>query len=171
MSESKWMISVAEAKIFQPTPQTVIGYPVRLKIPGIHVDAAINHVGLMPDGSMGIPKLPRDTAWYMLGPKPGQIGSAVIAGHVNWWHGAKGVFEKLNKVKTGDFITVQDDKSVTTTFIVRGIRTIGLKEDASSVFRSYDGKSHLNLVTCTGVWDKTVNAYSKRLVIFADKVE
>ena len=29
---------------------------------------------------MGVPKLPRDTAWYMMGPRPGERGSAVIAG-------------------------------------------------------------------------------------------
>lgn len=171
LSGSEWMIPAANAQAPPSTALVTVGRPVRLKIPSIRVNALITSVGLMKDGSMGVPKLPRDTAWYKLGPKPGQIGSAVIAGHVNWWYGAKGVFEKLKSVKKGDLITVQDDQGVITTFIVRDIREFGLKEDASSVFRSYDGKAHLNLVTCTGIWNRIARVYSKRLVVFADKVE
>jgi len=28
--------------------------------------------------------------------------------------------------------------------------------------------SHLNLITCSGVWDAKTNSYTKRLVIFTD---
>jgi LPXTG-site transpeptidase (sortase) family protein len=154
----------------QTNAQTTVGLPVRLKIPSLRVNAVIRYVGLTPNGSMGVPKLPRDTAWYMLGPKPGEKGSAVIAGHVNWWYGATGVFERLNALKPGDRIAVEDDQGTSTTFVVRKSRAYGQKEDASDVFRSYDGKSHLNLVTCDGVWDRASKAYSKRLVVFADKV-
>jgi len=169
LPESRW-VPFAEAKAVQ-SAQSTIGLPVRIKIPTIHVNARIDHVGLMPDGSMGVPRIPGETAWYMLGPKPGHVGSAVIDGHVNWWYGARGVFENLKNLKKGDVITVQDDRGVTISFVVRAIRTIGQKEDASDVFRSYDGKAHLNLVTCAGTWDRAAKIYSKRLIVFADKVE
>jgi len=152
------------------TTTVATGVPVRLKIPGIRVDASIRPVGLTANGAMGVPKLPRDAAWYMYGPKPGQIGSAVISGHVNWWNGATSVFARLNTMKIGDKITVQDDKGTVTTFVVRKIASYGLNDDASNVFRSYDGQAHLNLVTCSGVWDRVAKVYSKRLVVFADKV-
>lgn len=151
--------------------QATIGVPVRLKIPRIRVNAVIRSVGLAANGSMGVPKLPRDAAWYMMGPKPGEKGSAVIDGHVNWLYGATGVFEHLNVLKPGDIITVQDDQGATTTFAVREVRAYDQKEDATDIFLSFDGKSHLNLITCDGVWDKASKAYSKRLVVFADKVE
>lgn len=120
---------------------------------------------------MGVPKRPQDAAWYMLGPKPGETGSAVIAGHLNWWSGALGVFRDLNKLKPGDKITTQDDKGKITTFVVRKIKTFGQHDDATDVFYSYDGKAHLNLVTCSGVWNKVSKTYSTRLVVFTDKVE
>lgn len=145
--------------------------PTRIKIPSIKVDALINSVGLRADGSMDTPKLPRDTAWYSLGPKPGEVGSAVIAGHVNWWNGATGAFGNLHNLKVGSLITVQNSHGTTTTFIVKSKREYRQNENASSVFLSYDGKSHLNLVTCSGVWNKVLKMYSKRLVVFADKVE
>ena len=165
--------NLAIAKISEPqtATKTPKGLPARLKIPRIHVDAVINHVGLLPDGSMGIPEHPLNAAWYKLGPKPGDTGSAVIDGHVNWWYGATGVFAHLSTVKPGDTITVQDEQGKETHFIVRESRAFGFHEDASTVFRSYDGKAHLNLITCEGVWIKSAQAYSKRLVVFADKVE
>ncbi len=162
--------AVAQEKKSQADASKNVGTPVRLKIPALRVNAVIRSVGLMPDGSMGVPKLPRDTAWYMLGPKPGETGSAVIAGHVNWLYGATGVFAHIKSLKPGDLITVQDNHGANTPFVVREIRAFGQKDDASDVFRSYDGKSHLNLVTCSGIWDKAARIYSKRLVVFADKV-
>ncbi|MFA5935645.1 MAG: class F sortase [Patescibacteria group bacterium] len=157
-----------------PHERAKVGVPVRLKIPGIRVNAAIRDVGLAPDGSMALAKSARDTGWYMRGPKPGEIGTAVIAGHVNWvmdWlYGTSGVFAKLNTLKPGDIITVQDDTGTSTQFIVRTSRIYNHKDNATDIFHSYDGEAHLNLVTCTGVWDKKAKTYSQRLVVFADKV-
>lgn len=152
-------------------PTVAAGFPVRIQIPSIHVNAVIDQVGVMANGSMGIPKRPSETAWYKYGPKPGERGSAVIAGHVNWLYGATGVFAHLSSVKPGDKITTIDEKGVKTTFVVTSTRAIGQKEDASGIFLSFDGKAHLNLITCTGVWDAAAHVYSKRLVVFADKVE
>lgn len=148
-----------------------IGIPVRLKIPSIRVNAPIDLVGILPDGSMGIPTRPLNAAWYELGPKPGEIGSAVIDGHVNWWYGATGVFGKLKKLKPGDLITVQDDQGKAISFIVQIIKSYKQKDDATSIFTSNDGKAHLNLITCDGKWVKGAKAYSERLVVFADAVE
>jgi LPXTG-site transpeptidase (sortase) family protein len=145
------------------------GLPVRLKIPGINVDSAIESVGLTSDGAVGIPKDPNNAAWYNVGPRPGEIGSAVITGHVNWYFGATGVFADLHKVKPGDKITVLDDKGSIISFVVREIRNYDAAADAIDVFYTNDGKSHLNLITCEGVWNKIKRQYSERLVVFTDK--
>lgn len=149
--------------------QLNIELPVRLKIPSIKVNATIESVGVTSKGEMGTPKIPRNVAWYNLGPRPGEIGSAAIAGHVNWYNGAVSAFANLNKLKIGDRITIQDDKGAEVSFIVRKIHAYTSKEDPSEVFISKDGRAHLNLITCFGVWDKKAKQYSKRLVVFADK--
>lgn len=146
-----------------------IGLPVRLKIPGIHVDAPVEYVGLTSQGAVGIPKNPDNAAWYNLGPRPGDIGSAVITGHINWYYGAIGVFADLNKVKPGDRIEVLDDKGVLISFVVREIRSYDAGATATDVFISNDGKAHLNLITCDGVWNRGAQQYTRRLVVFADK--
>jgi len=150
-------------------PKAGLGLPLRLKIPKINVDATIESVGLTPQGAMGVPKLSYNVAWFDYGPRPGEIGSAVMAGHVNWWNGAKSVFANLNKLKPGDKIMVIDDLNKTFYFIVRESRIYSLKDDSSEVFISTDGQAHLNLITCSGSWNKGLQQYSQRLIIFADQ--
>lgn len=146
-----------------------IGVPMRIKIPKIAVDAVIEKVALVADGSMGVPKRALNTAWYELGPRPGEMGSSAISGHVNWWNGATGVFRNLHKLKKGDKITVLDDKGAIISFVVRESRIYKASADATDVFISNDGKAHLNLITCTGTWNKRTQQYSQRLVVFTDK--
>src|ERR1035437_3188256 len=143
--------------------------PVRLKIPAINVDAAIESVGLTPEGAMGAPEGPDDVAWFNLGTRPGENGSAVIDGHSGWKDGIPAVFDTLHALHKGDKIYVEDEKGSTTTFVVRELRTLGAKEDATSVFSSSDGKEHLNLITGEGTWDPVSRTSSERLIVFADK--
>ncbi|MFZ2205027.1 MAG: class F sortase [Minisyncoccia bacterium] len=143
--------------------------PVRLKIPSIKINAAVNYVGLTPDGAMDSPKNPPDVAWFNLGPRPGENGSAVIDGHSGWKNGKSAVFDNLHKLKRGDKLYIENEKGVTITFIVRELKTYNPNTVAFEVFNSSDGKAHLNLITCSGFWDETHQSHSDRLVVFADK--
>jgi len=55
--------------------KNISGLPVRLKIPKINVDAPIISVGITSQGEMGVPKGPSDTAWFDLGPRPGDMAA------------------------------------------------------------------------------------------------
>lgn len=163
-------ISSGEDAVVSPIQtQPSFGLPLSLKIPTINVDAKIEYVGLTAGGEMDIPKSPDGVAWLELGPRPGEIGSAVVAGHYGVWkNGAETVFNNLKKLQIGDKIFVEDEKGASIPFVVRESRIFDPKADASSVFSSNDGKSHLNLVTCES-WDKASESYSQRLVVFTDK--
>lgn len=144
--------------------------PMHLKIPVISVDSAIEYVGVTPSGDMDVPKNPDDVAWYKLGVRPGENGSAVIAGHFGTLKNGKGsVFDNLYKLRKGDKVYIEDDKGVITTFVVRESRRYEPNADATAVFISNDGKPHLNLITCEGVWDEVSKSYPTRLVVFTDK--
>ncbi|OHA85405.1 MAG: hypothetical protein A2481_04405 [Candidatus Yonathbacteria bacterium RIFOXYC2_FULL_47_9] len=149
--------------------QVSFGLPARLKIPGISVDDGVEQVGVTSEGEMGTPKGPVGVAWFSLGSRPGEVGSAVISGHYGWKNGIPAVFDNLYKLHPGDKLYVEDENGIITTFVVRELRRYGEHDDASNVFTSRDGKAHLNLVTCEGVWNKFSKSYSKRLVVFADK--
>jgi len=145
------------------------GLPVRLKIPSIHVDVSVEYVGLTSDGAMDVPKERANVAWFTPGARPGESGSAVVAGHYGWKNGEGSAFDNLYKLRKGDKIYIEDNKGDIISFVVRESRRYDPKADASDVFDSSDGKSHLNLITCEGKWDTVSKTYSQRLVLFTDK--
>ena len=157
------------AQVPQGVGQAGSGFPIRLKIPAINVDASIEDVGLTPQGAMGVPAGPTSTAWFDLGPRPGEDGSAVIAGHEGWKDGIRAVFDDLHQLRIGDRVYVGDTQNATTTFVVSGIQTYDQNGDAVNIFSSNDGKAHLNLVTCEGTWNAAEKSYSGRLVVFTEK--
>lgn len=147
------------------------GLPVRLKIPTISVDSAIEDALITPDGRMDVPAGSKNVAWFSLGPHPGQVGSAVIGGHFGISQGVPFVFYNLDKLKIGNQIYVVDDKGNTLTFVVRSIKSFDRNADATTVFTSTDGLAHLNLITCEGIWNKVNDSYPQRLVVFTDAVQ
>lgn len=149
---------------------TTYGLPIRLKIPSINVNSIVEYVGLTSDGAMDVPKKQGNVAWFKPGQRPGEKGSAVIAGHYGLLkNGTASVFDNLYKLKPGDKIYVEDDKGASVSFVVRESRSFDPKADASGVFGSSDDKAHLNLVTCEGIWNKISKSYSRRFVVFTDK--
>lgn len=154
----------------EPQIQTVSkaspGLPVRLMIPAINVNTAIQHIGVTPKGEMEAPSNNADVGWFDLGSRPGEKGSAVISGHFDGENGETGVFANLYKLKEGDKLSIKDDKGTFTSFVVRESRTYdpGYAEEVFSL----SDNAHLNLVTCDGVWDGAKKSYSKRLVVFTD---
>jgi LPXTG-site transpeptidase (sortase) family protein len=149
--------------------QINFGIPVKIKISRINVDTEIISVGININGEMEAPKGPAETAWYNLGQRPGEKGSAVINGHFGWLNGIPAVFDNLNKLKKGDKIYIQDENGAVVIFIVQESRIYDENENTKKVFYSNDSKSHLNLITCGGVWNEISQSYSGRLVVFSDK--
>ena len=140
--------------------------PKRLEIPKLGVNANVQYVGLNSDGEMGVPSNSSDVAWFNLGTKPGEVGSAVIAGHLDDKNGRPAVFWNIHKLKVGDDVYIIDGNGDKKHF-----RVISLEKyktgaaPIKKIFGSNDG-IYLNLITCGGMWDKTKNNYTERLVVF-----
>ena len=146
------------------------GLPVRLQIPSIGVDSAIEDAYITPDGRMDVPAGTVNVAWFAIGTIPGQKGSAVIGGHFGIDDGVPKVFYNLNKMVVGDKVYIVDDFGNTLAFVVKSIRLFDRNADASSVFYSNDGLAHLNVITCEGVWNKVNDSYPDRRVVFTDSM-
>ena len=147
------------------------GAPVRLKIPAINVDAPIEDVGLTPDGAMDSPKNFDDTAWYQLGPRPGEQGNAVIAGHVDRVSSGA-VFWDLRQLTPGDEIIVISDDGITHHFAVTGLQKYALDTaPLTEIFGPTDGV-HLNLVTCDAQtpFNRASGEYGGHVLIRADAI-
>ncbi|MCE9549197.1 class F sortase [Candidatus Nomurabacteria bacterium] len=145
--------------------------PVSISIPQIGIDANIEYVGLTGEGAMDVPKGPAEVAWFKYRARPGEPGTAIMAGHSGWKDDEEAVFDNLYKLKKGDKIYVKSLNGAEVVFVVNKMLTYGPNETVPDVFSSNDGKAHLNLVTCSGIWSKIDKSHSNRLVVFTDKEE
>ena len=141
--------------------------PARLKIPSLGVNAAVETVGIKADGTMGTPKNFDNVGWYSPGSKPGEEGPAGFAGHVNNGGMRKGVFEKLSKIKTGDYVTVEDAAGRSKIYKVSSVREYPAEAPAGELFAP-GGPSRLVLITCDGEWLPAERTFDKRLVVVAE---
>ena len=148
-------------------PKITFALPVRLVIPKIGVDAAVEKVGLTSARDMASPSGPDTVGWYKFGPRPGNKGSAVIDGHSGYADDREAVFDDLPKVKVGDELIVKDATGKRLVFVVRKTKLYARNASAAEVFGSTKGR-RLNLITCTGPYDVAAGTHSKRLVVFAE---
>lgn len=146
--------------------------PVQLVIPSIGVAAQVQTVGLADGGSgeMGVPDNFTDVGWYQYGPRPGMVGSAVIAGHLNGKGVPEAVFFDLGDLDIGDRVSIIAQDGSTLTFEVVQMRTYTYDAPTDEVFVSTDGKVRLNLITCAGSWVQDEKLYDKRTVVFTELV-
>ena len=150
-----------------PRP-TVAGIPVRVQIPRIGMNAAVEQVGLEADGTMSVPKSWWTVGWYKLGYKIGEAGSAVLSGHYDTNTGAPAVFFRVGSLSPGDTITVTTSNG--SVFKYRVIRKESYpwnQMPLQTIFNS-SGKAWLNLITCSGTWDRATQNYSHRTVVYAE---
>lgn len=149
--------------------QSKAGLPVTFSIPKLGVkNAAVESVGLDKENKMDVPKDADNVGWYNLGAKPGEIGSAVMAGHLDKKDGSPAVFYNIKDLKQGDEISVSDEDGNNYTFIVTDVKTYELsKFPLEEVFAKND-KARLNLITCEGTFNKSSQLYSHRLVVYSE---
>lgn len=148
-----------------------VGVPVKFAIQSLGVTASVVQVGINGDGQMEVPTNWVDVGWYKLGPRPGELGNAVLAGHLDGPKGEHGVFWDLNKIAVGAAVDVTDDHSRVYHYSVK--RTESVKADLnvlSGIFGSSQN-FNLNLITCTGPWDKNNQQFSQRLIVYTELVQ
>jgi len=155
--------SINTTVVSSTTPLT----PAILSIPSIGLRAPVEQVGNKADGTMGTPKNFTDVAWYALGPKPGQSGSAVIDGHVNNALTTAGVFQHLSQVHSGDVVSVSDSAGRTLQYHVVKVAQYDTNSAPVAEIFTTQGPSQLVLITCAGDWIASAHSFDKRLVVYA----
>ncbi|MCW0214030.1 MAG: class F sortase [Pseudonocardia sp.] len=139
--------------------------PVELRIPAIEVSVPVTELGLNPDQTVEVPTDFAKPGWYRLGTAPGQVGSAVILGHVDSFRGPA-VFFRLRNLQAGDAVEVTLADGTIASFAVTEVATYPKDRfPADLVYRSR-GDSALVLVTCGGEFDPVVRSYRSNVVAF-----
>jgi Sortase domain len=156
---------VAEA----PRQVTVPGppsQPVRLTIPSIRVATPLGRLGRERDGSMQVPTDFARAGWFAEGPTPGQVGPAVIAGHVDSRTGPA-VFYRLRELRPGDTVQVERADGVRLRFVVEQARSFPKAAFPTAEVFGPAPWAALRLVTCGGTFDRARGSYRDNLVVFA----
>ena len=143
--------------------------PIHLSIPALGVSVPLSSLGLNADGTVSVPTDFNVPGWYKFDASPGQMGTAVILGHVDSYRGPA-VFFNLRSLKVGDrvIVTLADHRAAR--FAVIGTATyLKARFPARLVYgrRSY---SALQLVTCGGVFDHATGSYLSNVVVYTARV-
>ncbi len=143
---------------------------VSLQIPSIGLDAQVEKIGQNADGTLEVPANYLVAGWYHLGPAPGEIGPAVIAGHVDNIRGP-GVFFRLREIQLGQIIYVRRADGKTAQFKVTAVQNFA--QDSFPTDEVYSNINHagLRLITCGGSFNPLIQRYSHNTVVFASFLE
>ncbi len=126
--------------------------PQWISIPSAGVDQGIVPQGLAADGTINPG---RDEVIWFTGSgrvRPGQVGTAVVAGHVTW-EGAPDAFADLPSVGVGDVVTVGYTDGTTRSFTVTETAAVDKDQLARSltVWGPHPDRPRLAIVTCDPV--------------------
>ncbi|MEU4678441.1 class F sortase [Micromonospora sp. NPDC023737] len=143
--------------------------PTRIKIPRIGVDAPTTPLGLDKNQQIAVPPLnqPKTAGWYKLGPSPGEVGTAVVVGHVDSRATGRAVFFRLGELKPKDTIEVLRADGKKARFIVDGVARYPKKQLPLKLVYGHTGKAQLRVITCGGDYDKAARSYKDNIVVFA----
>jgi sortase (surface protein transpeptidase) len=139
--------------------------PVRLQIPAIGVDAPLE--GLLPElgGALTAPADPTQAGWLATGPAPGDVGPAVVTGHVTYRGPA--VFARLAELAPGDEVQVVRADGTTAAFVVTAVGSYPKAAFPTAAVYGPTPDAQLRLVTCGGDLDATAHSYADNVVVFA----
>lgn len=153
-----------------PAPATLSGSdapaPVRLRIPGISVDTALERLGLNADGTIEVPTNPGEAGWYRNGPSPGEQGPAVILGHLDSATGPA-VFSRLSSLRAGSQVVVAREDGSSATFRVERVATFPVDRFPSDQVYGATADPELRLITCGGQFSLAQRRYLSNVVVFA----
>jgi LPXTG-site transpeptidase (sortase) family protein len=139
--------------------------PVEIYIPSIDLNTGIVDVGITKEGNLDVPPNYTQVGWYKYGTLPGEVGSAVLDGHVDNGALIPGPFKNLKDVKEGDEIFVLTENGITLKYTITSIDIYDTnKFPGEFIFHDKSGPL-LKLITCHGKYIKSLKTYDKRLVV------
>lgn len=159
---TSWTVPIKLEVVAEPTGG---GPPTRLRIPSVKIDTRLDPLGLAADGTLATPTEFERAGWFADGTAPGDVGPAVIAGHVdNRTAGA--VFYRLAELKRGAKVEVERDGHWLTFTVTAREEYPKATFPTARVYGPTPGPE-LRLITCGGEFDKSRGSYRDNIVVYA----
>jgi sortase (surface protein transpeptidase) len=154
------------APVPRPSAQVRVGKPVRLVIPAIGVRTRLIHLGLTSEHTMVVPATTSVAGWFTGSPRPGAIGSSIIAGHIDSRAGP-GVFYRLREMRPGErAYVIRANKSIA---VFKVIKVRMYPKDHFPTGKVYGPvpDAELRIITCGGLFDYATGSYLSNVVVYA----
>lgn len=139
--------------------------PSRIRIKKINVSSSLQTLHLDPQGALQAPTDYGKAGWYADGTAPGDVGPAVIAGHVDSKYG-RAIFFRLDELEPGDVIEVLR-ASTWVTFRVTDVGRYAKNQFPTAEVYGPTPDAQLRLITCGGKFDYSVRSYVDNIVVYA----
>jgi LPXTG-site transpeptidase (sortase) family protein len=149
--------------------QAKIPLPVTLTIPAIGVQTSLIHLGLTGAGTLAVPASTAVAGWYTGSPRPGAIGPAVIAGHIDS-HVGPGIFFHLSQLRPGDQVYVRRADGTLAVFRVTAVQSYDKDQFPTLAVYGATPDAELRLITCGGTFDYQLKSYLSNTVVYAAQV-
>jgi sortase (surface protein transpeptidase) len=140
--------------------------PVWLTVPAIGVRTRLVDLGLNRNGTLQVPASTAVAGWFTGSPRPGAVGSAVIAGHVDSRTGPA-VFFWLRTMRPGERIYVGRADGTLAVFTVTSVRTYPKDDFPTAGVYGPVPDAELRLITCGGIFDEPLGSYLSNVVVYA----
>jgi len=157
---------LANLPVAKPMSKSI---PVRVQVPSIGVDSTLMDLGLLADGSLQVPPVAFPAGWYTGAPTPGQLGPAIIVGHIDW-AGVDGVFYRLHSLLPGAEIDVTRADGSTAVFRVLSVHEYAKDAFPTKLVYGNTAYSALRLITCGGAFNTKAHSYEDDIVAYAELV-
>ncbi|WP_435156144.1 class F sortase [Amycolatopsis sacchari] len=143
--------------------------PTEVKIPKIGASSSLISVAINKDGEIAVPPVnePMQAAWYRFSPVPGDVGPAVILGHVDGNH-QPGIFYRLKELNPGDEIQVTRSDGKDLKFVVDHKVQVPKDQFPTEAVYGNSDKPQLRLITCGGAFDHAEHSYVDNVVVYAN---
>lgn len=155
-----------QAPVPVSTAPAAPGLPVQVSVPSLGITSSLQALGMLPDHSLAPPSAYARAGWYADGVRPGAVGPAVIAGHVDSYAGPA-VFFRLKEIALGAGIEVRDSFGTVRHFTVTSIQRYPKSAFPTSAVYGPTPLPVLRLITCTGDFDASKRSYVDNLVVSA----
>jgi sortase (surface protein transpeptidase) len=158
-----------------PAPAPVLSGPlrpvdgataVRVRIPAIGVDSTLAALHVDAAGALVSPDDFGQAGWFSQGTVPGDVGPAVIAGHVDSYTGPA-VFYRLEDLTAGDAVQVVRSDGRTVDFAVTRVARYPKHDFATGEVYGPTTGAELRLITCGGTFDRSRRSYLDDVVVYA----
>ena len=145
--------------------------PKSIIIEKLGIDAFVQNVGVDQNNEIAVPNNIHIAGWFINTVRPGEKGLSIIDGHVNGVTSDEGVFKRLPDLVIGDTVRVVFGDNTTVSFVVKDNKNVATSDSASLLFSQNPtiGRQ-LNLITCTGNYNRVQREYERRQITILEKV-